>query len=63
MMAMDLKRLFQFLNNFVHPYNSSNNIKINYGGNYMIGLTINKAYSEEEIEEINTIVDSVIKKK
>lgn len=57
------KETISILNNFVHPYNSSNNIKINYGGNYMIGLTINKAYSEEEIEEINTIVDSVIKEK
>lgn len=42
------KETISLLNNFVHPYNSSNNIKLNYGGEYKIGITINKAYSNEE---------------
>ena len=57
------KEIISILNNFVNPYNSSNNIKINYGGNYMLGLTINKAYSNDEIEEINLIVEKIIKDK
>lgn len=56
----ELKEIISVLNNFVHPYNSSNNIKITYGGNYKIGITINKAYSDTEIEEINKVVDKVI---
>lgn len=58
-----LKETISLLNNFIHPYNSSNNIKITYGGNYKIGLTINKAYTEEEITKINEIVNNVIKEK
>ena len=46
------KETISLLNNFVHPYNSSNNIKLNYGGEYKIGITINKAYSNEEITKI-----------
>ena len=57
------KNIISTLNNFVHPFNSSNNIKFNYGGEYKIGITINKAYSDEEIEEINAVVDKVINEK
>lgn len=57
------KNIISTLNNFVHPFNSSNNIKFNYGGKYKIGITINKAYSDEEIEEINAVVDKVINEK
>ena len=57
------KETISLLNNFVHPYNSSNNIKLNYGGEYKIGITINKAYSNEEITKINEVVDKVIKEK
>lgn len=57
------KEIISILNNFVHPYNSSNNIKLTYGGNYTIGITINKAYTEEEINAINAVVDKVIKEK
>lgn len=59
----ELKDVISVLNNFVHPYNSSNNIKLSYGGNYKIGITINKAYSDNEIEEINKVVDKVINEK
>lgn len=57
------KETISILNNFVHPYNSSNNIKLTYGGDYTLGITVNKAYSEEEITEINKIVDKVIEEK
>lgn len=54
------KDTISILNNFVHPYNSSNNIKVNYGSDYKIGITINRAYSEEDITKINDVVDKVI---
>lgn len=57
------KEIISILNNFVHPYNSSNNIKLTYGGDYTLGITINKAYSDEEINKINEIVDNVIEEK
>ena len=57
------KETISLLNNFVHPYNSSNNIKLTYGGDYTIGIAINKAYSNDDIAAINEIVDKVIKEK
>lgn len=57
------KEIISILNNYVHPYNSSNNIKLTYGGNYTLGITVNKAYSNEEITEINKVVDKVIEEK
>lgn len=57
------KEIISILNNFVHPYNSSNNIKLTYGGSYTLGITINKAYTDEEIIEINNIVDKIIEEK
>lgn len=57
------KETISLLNNFVHPYNSSNNIKLTYGGDYTIGIAINKAYSNDDIAAINGIVDKVIKEK
>ncbi len=57
------KETISLLNNFVHPYNSSNNIKLTYGGDYTIGIAINKAYSNDDIAAINEIIDKVIKEK
>lgn len=57
------KDVISILNNFVHPYNSSNNIRLTYGGDYTLGITVNKAYTETEIEEINNIVNKVIEEK
>lgn len=57
------KEVISILNNFVHPYNSSNNIKLTYGGDYTLGITVTKAYKEEEITAINEIVDKVIEEK
>lgn len=59
--GVNFKEIVSTLNNFVHPYNSSNNIKILYGDNYKIGIEINRAYSDKEIKEINSVVDEVIK--
>lgn len=57
------KKQLSILNNFVHPYNSSDNIKISYGSEYTFGVTIKRAYTEKEIEEINRVVDKVIAEK
>lgn len=54
------KKVISTLNNFVHPYNSSNNVKISYGGDYKIGITINRAYTQDEINEINNKVDKIL---
>jgi len=57
------KGQISILNNFVHPYNSSDNIKLSYGSEYTFGITINKAYTDKEVEEINEVVDKVINEK
>ena len=57
------KEIISTLNNFVHPYNSSNNIKLTYNGRYKIGITVNKAYTDDEIEIISKIVDKTVKEK
>lgn len=59
----EFKKAISLLNNFVHPFNSSNNIKFSYGGIYKIGITVNKAYSDNDIKDINSVVDRVIKEK
>lgn len=56
----EFKKVISTLNNFVHPYNSSNNVKISYGGDYKIGITINRAYTQDEINEINNKVDKIL---
>lgn len=59
----NFKKEVSTLNNFVHPYNSSNNIKIYYGNEYTFGIKISKAYSDNEIKEINEVVNKVISDK
>ena len=59
----NFKEQVSILNNFVHPYNSSDNVKLSYGGDYLIGITIEKYYSKEEITKINEVADKVIKEK
>ena len=56
----EFKKVISTLNNFVHPYNSSKNVKISYGGDYKIGITINRAYTQDEINEINNKVDKIL---
>ena len=59
----NFKKEVSTLNNFVHPYNSSDNIKISYGSEYTFGIKISKAYSDEEIKKINEVVNKVISDK
>ena len=59
----ELKKEVSILNNFVHPFNSSDNIKVSYGGEYTLGITVIKAYSDKEREEINKVVNKVISEK
>lgn len=59
----NFKKRLSILNNYVHPYNSSDNIKLSYGSEYTFGITIKRAYTNKEIDEINKIVDEVIKEK
>lgn len=61
--GVSFKNEVSILNNFVHPYNSSNNIKVNYGGEYKIGISVSRAYSDDEISEINTLVDKILSEK
>lgn len=56
----EIKEKVSILNNFVHPYNSSKNIKLSYDSEYTIGITVEKVYTDEEIEKINEVVDKVI---
>lgn len=59
----NIKETISILNNFAHPFNSVDNIKLIYSGNYKIGIDVNKAYNDEEIKEINNVVDKVISEK
>lgn len=57
------KELVSIFNNFVHPYNSSNNIKLLYGNGYTLEVNIDRVYTDSEIGEINKVVDKVISEK
>ena len=59
----EFKKVISTLNNFVHPYNSSNNVKISYGGDYKIGISINRAYTQDEINEIIAYIEDLGKKR
>jgi hypothetical protein len=47
------------LNNYVHPYNSFDNISFSFDED-VVEITINHIYTNEEIDKINTIVDDVV---
>ena len=49
------------INSFVHPYNSFTTIKTEYDTLKRVTLKIQKAYTVEQIEEINKVVDKTIK--
>lgn len=55
--------LLSYINSFVHPYNSFNNITFDFDGDISLKITNNKIYTDKEIEEINKKVDEVIKDK
>ncbi len=50
------------INNYVHPYNSFSNIETAYDTYGKITITIEKIYSEEDINQINQKVDELSKK-
>ncbi len=45
------------LNNFVHPFNSFNNIETKYDSMGRVTITVSRNYTEEEIQKINTEVN------
>ncbi len=51
------------INSFVHPYNSFNSIETKYDTLGKVTLKINKAYTDEQIKEINSKIESIIKDK
>ena len=51
------------INSFVHPYNSFNSIETKYDTLGKVTLKINKAYTEEQIKEINNVMNDIIKNK
>ena len=55
--------LLSYINSFVHPYNSFNNITFDFDGDISLEITNNKIYTDKEIAEINKKVDEVIKDK
>ena len=59
------KSLMSSINNYVNPYNrySSTNYKINISGNKTkIEITINKKYTKDEVNEINSVIYSYLSK-
>ena len=51
------------VNNFVHPYNSFETINASYDEYGQVDLTINKVYTREDIQVLNTKVQKIINKK
>ena len=51
------------VNNFVHPYNSFETINASYDEYGQVDLTINKVYTKEYIQVLNTKVQKIINKK
>ncbi len=51
--------LLSQINNFVHVYNSFKSIKTTYTTNGKINLYINRVYSEEDINKINSKLDEI----
>ena len=58
---MNNKETLSHVNNFVHPYNSFDNVSISYDEYGEIKLVINKVYSQNDIALIDAKVDKIIK--
>ncbi len=56
---MDDSSLLNNVNNFVHPFNTYKTIKITYTNAGRITITVNKLYSEDEMNVINKKVDEL----
>lgn len=48
-----------YINNFIHPYNSFNNIKVSINNLGKVTITVTKLYTENDIIEINAKVDQI----
>ena len=57
------KDILSNVNNFVHPYNSFETINASYDEYGQVDLTINKVYTKEDIQVLNTKVQKIINKK
>ena len=51
--------LLSDINNYVHPFNSFKHVSTEYDTSGRVKLSINKAYTDEEIEQINSKVDEL----
>lgn len=52
--------LLSNINNFVHPYNSFNKIKVIYDDRGQVDINLTKTYSKEEIDKINIKINEII---
>lgn len=52
--------LLTHINNFVHPYNSFENIKTSYYDTGEVTIEIEKLYTDEEIKRIDAEIDKII---
>ena len=48
-----------YINNFIHPYNSFNNIKVSINNLGKVTIIVTKLYTENDIKEINAKVDQI----
>ena len=49
------------INSFVHPYNSFSSIETKYDNLKRVTLKINKAYTNKQIEKINSKIEDIVK--
>lgn len=59
---VDNKETLSHVNNFVHPYNSFENISVSYDDHGEVNIKIIKVYTKSDIDSINARVESIIKK-
>ena len=55
------KELLSTLNNYVHPFNTFETISFDFDMN-KVKITIQHIYNDEEIDKVNSVVDSIIEK-
>lgn len=56
----DDKNILTHINNYVHPFNSFNNIKTSYDDSGEVNLEINKLYAKNDILTISLKVDNIL---
>lgn len=59
---MNEKNIFSNINNYVHPYNTYNNLYITINSWDKISIIIDKSYSSQEIKTINTKINEITDK-